>query len=928
MKISVIVPVYNVEKYIRETLESIRCQTLADFEVLVVNDGSTDGSQEIIAEFCAQDGRFHSFQKENGGVSEARNFALDRAVGEYVFFVDGDDRVPPESLETLYWRAKEKDADMVVGIMQEFGVYGARILQATEDLAKKDVIERYDTRMGWIFSVCNKLFRRAVIEQNHLRFEKVRYTEDGLFSFHFTFAARTITGCETVAYLYRRRSFWDENSVTQAATAEYLRDLLTALDKLLALVRAQNAVAIQEAQEKDDGTCLYLDYAKSHMPLYLAELYRKIIRVQFLKGFYRQLWKSDDEMFPLLEKSILQYRTQLFPGMWQAITCAEADLRLERGILTKEELARQPLVTVAISDQVQGSCLNRVIESFYCQSFPAFALVVHARQKEYLDPRYLARKNLTLLEEDMDTGAFKNRVLDEAASPYLAFLDEPVYMGQATYENIYRTLEQNKEVDFVSCLLKLVNEAGEVEDFPMHAVCSLVVGPPKRFWRYRAIDWPLGHKLFRTKSLRAKKVRFSNDSAKDSALCYKKLNPATTGRYFMLIELSKKEFQKRVRPFARLTWKWAYDRLLEMSEVGRKRKILEQQRRVWARKRTLIQKAPTLQKVLFATDGSDVLPENLQAVYDALDAKKRVWAHAGQSGKNLPSLYWQLFTSKVIVAQDTFGCLKSFRLKPAQKVVQIWHGAGQAQKFGLDGPLTEIGSRLYHERYDVVAAGGPGARAQFASAFGIYPNVVAPLGVPQTDKWFDKAYIDREKAAFAAAYPQLAGKRVFLYMPAYRPDPEKRVKLNLDRLQAWLGETGVFLVCPDPRWKSDFLKGRTLPNVQRVPYGERDRALLSCDVLIADIGQAVFDAALLRKPLVRFCPDLDTCVQMSYQSVWEDLYGEIAETQEALQEACARAFAQPDFAKLPAFVETYLSGCDGHSAKRVAGRILELLKEP
>ena len=97
MKISIIIPVYNVEDYIRATLNSILKQTLTDFEVIIVNDDSPDNSQVIIDEFCEKDSRFKSYKELSGGVSSARNYGLEHASGEYVLFVDGDDIIPPKS---------------------------------------------------------------------------------------------------------------------------------------------------------------------------------------------------------------------------------------------------------------------------------------------------------------------------------------------------------------------------------------------------------------------------------------------------------------------------------------------------------------------------------------------------------------------------------------------------------------------------------------------------------------------------------------------------------------------------------------------------------------------------------------------------------------------------------------------------------------
>lgn len=108
-RLSIIIPVYNNENYLRSSLQSVLAQTYPDFEVLVVDDGSTDGSRAICQEFAQKDKRLRIIHKENGGVSSARNRGIEEAVGQYIAFVDGDDCIDPEMYTTthhyfaVYW---------------------------------------------------------------------------------------------------------------------------------------------------------------------------------------------------------------------------------------------------------------------------------------------------------------------------------------------------------------------------------------------------------------------------------------------------------------------------------------------------------------------------------------------------------------------------------------------------------------------------------------------------------------------------------------------------------------------------------------------------------------------------------------------------------------------------------------------------------
>ena len=114
MKVSVIVPVYGTEKHLKKCLDSLIAQTLKEIEILVINDGSPDNSQEIINEYTNRYSQIHGFLKENGGLSDTRNYGIMKAKGEYVVFVDSDDYIEPDMCETMYEQAVRESLDIVV----------------------------------------------------------------------------------------------------------------------------------------------------------------------------------------------------------------------------------------------------------------------------------------------------------------------------------------------------------------------------------------------------------------------------------------------------------------------------------------------------------------------------------------------------------------------------------------------------------------------------------------------------------------------------------------------------------------------------------------------------------------------------------------------------------------------------------------------
>ena len=115
--VSIIVPVYNAEKHLRECIDSVLAQTFADWELILVDDGSTDSSNKTCREYAAKDSRIRLIEKVNGGLSSARNAALDIAGGEYVFFLDADDELYPHTINLLYAIAAKETSDFVIGRM-------------------------------------------------------------------------------------------------------------------------------------------------------------------------------------------------------------------------------------------------------------------------------------------------------------------------------------------------------------------------------------------------------------------------------------------------------------------------------------------------------------------------------------------------------------------------------------------------------------------------------------------------------------------------------------------------------------------------------------------------------------------------------------------------------------------------------------------
>lgn len=191
-KVSVVIPVYNVEKYLRECLESVVNQTLKAIEIICVNDGSTDGSLGILNEYAGRDGRIKVISQTNQGAGAARNAGLNVAVGTYLAVLDADDRYDLSLLEKMYGLAVKDSLDIAVCRSHQLDNRAGVVFETPwtihEEMLPKKKVFSYKDLSSYVFRFCigwswDKLFRRDFVEQNHLRFQTLRSQNDALFVF-------------------------------------------------------------------------------------------------------------------------------------------------------------------------------------------------------------------------------------------------------------------------------------------------------------------------------------------------------------------------------------------------------------------------------------------------------------------------------------------------------------------------------------------------------------------------------------------------------------------------------------------------------------------------------------------------------------------------------------------------------------------------
>ncbi len=236
--VSVIVPVYKVEKYLGECVTSIRKQTYGNLEIILVDDGSPDQCGRMCDQYAQEDDRILVIHKNNGGLGDARNVGAEAATGKYVLFVDSDDRIQEELIQKTVQNAEEKDADVVI-----FDYAGVRPGETEGELFSFSLpsgqVISAETVPGLLICSCsavNKLYRRSFWEKYHFQFPKGRYYEDlGTIPKVMALAGRVVYRKE-VLYYYTMR---DGSIMHSSDFVRNYRDRTWALDHVILFYRKQ-----------------------------------------------------------------------------------------------------------------------------------------------------------------------------------------------------------------------------------------------------------------------------------------------------------------------------------------------------------------------------------------------------------------------------------------------------------------------------------------------------------------------------------------------------------------------------------------------------------------------------------------------------------------------------------------------------------------
>lgn len=363
MKISVIVPAYNSEAFLRETLDCLINQTLKDIQIIIINDGSTDSTADIIAEYSARHPQILPVYQENAGVSAARNNGIKHSAGKYTMFLDSDDLLSGDALENVYDALEETGADMAVFRVMRFGFGGEEYNPIVEALTKEKYIDCFDKRLLWNFLVANKCYRTDMLTESGVRFPALKYSEDGAFLMQLIYKTRPkITGVSAAVLKYRRHTPSEGLSVSQRVSLPLAEDFSQAHEIIY------NAA---------------LEALGASKPDYLQEIIYKNY-FALITEFYRLLWNGDDKTLAFIGQKSDELKAKMSPETLKK--CQNAVKDIGEPVFSKLQISEKPVVSI-----IAKNCSEEFLTSLYSQTMPVFELIVPAEANA---PK---RENVTVL---------------------------------------------------------------------------------------------------------------------------------------------------------------------------------------------------------------------------------------------------------------------------------------------------------------------------------------------------------------------------------------------------------------------------------------------------------------------------------------------------------------------------------------------------
>lgn len=926
VKISVIIPAYNAQQHIEETLESVISQSIDTMEVIVVNDGSSDGTLNILRNYEKKCEDLIVIDKENEGVSKARNVALDIAKGEYVFFLDSDDLLEQNALYNLYNKAKEQDADLVIANYQMFDEYHIIEIKDLEEILELDVIDKYNPNILWTFSLWNKLFKRSLIEEHNLRFEPISYSEDGVFTMEFVFRSNLIVPLDEVVLNYRKGV---ESAITSKLTIKKVNEYITAHHMILDNTKASILRDYPEYKTIEEA------YKNLDIKSYFNMIIGKELSI-LISQFYSKFWRLEDEIIESIVNEVNLKLNILDPKTRSFIMDNNADISIFDMKLSKTEMLDKIEITAVLyGTEEEEDKFVKCLESLEVQNFVRNVIFVPQSMRGIIEQNNLEQVNLIYIDCESETD-MQHKAIEMAKSRYIVFCDPNFVYTVNSFKFVFKRAIKNNR-DFMSQVVFHLNY-GDPQPVYISYLAKKSVLIEQEYNQGLCMDRLLANKFIKLRFLQKQNLDKNVNLIEYVEDFYKKGSYSFFADEIVVFDGTEEQFKKQFVSEEDLPYieKCYVDSEFDLNSD----EILVDPREAYVKLQKIEPKNETDEaiikaiekykdikvknQVLFITIRKDgKLEGNAKALYPFVKGKKKiVAARLPHDEKTINKMVKAVMSSKVIVTDDYLKYIRYFILKPEQRVIQLWHACGAFKKFGQRGTnMTIKTDNATHAQYNLVCVSGSQIRDLYADAFNIDLKKVRAIGTPRTDDFFNQKLIEKTRKAIYHKYPEFKDSFNIIYAPTFRDVGEGRQvfepEIDFDRLSKSLLPNQQFIICPHPVMKNDIIPHK-YDNIKVIRDFSTNDLMFISDMLVTDYSSVIFEYALLNKPIAFYCYDLSKYNRGFYLKYPDDLPGEIYTNQDEFEEFIRDGSKHTISVKHQEFVDKYMTGCDGNSCERIS----------
>lgn len=908
-KISIIIPVYNVEAYIGYTIDSILNQTLNDIEIILIDDGSTDNSKEIIQDYSSKYKNITLLYQQNSGPSKARNRGIEKARGEYIVFVDSDDLLPEDSLEIRYKTAINNNADIVIGGTHKFNSEKQWPMK-NHFLGDGEKDIRNDSSILWTVGPCNKIFKKELIKD--IRFpENIKYAEDQVFVLEAYLRAKKIYTIDYPIYLYRMRETEINESLSQQ-------------------IYNNSSYVINQILDVWNISCKNIE---------------KYIKDEFI-----------------VEKIKINYMERLATAdIWPALKSA---IMSNNDKLQEDSLKYFIKIIGCISDNVlkQQEKIKWIIHRLTTYKYLFIKEINYTLLSDLLN--IVCEK---LDDSDIyDIYTIKNNktnklFFNENANKQKEVLSLTIFIINISF----RSMEQNISNEFILNSVKSKYIESIVSDYMLLAIKSGLISKDLKFQENTLkqcisfIDdineYILSNEdnliWIMTKGI-TDKYLFINRKNKKLVIkladkVFKKIDTVSMYRlkkqYGYYVSCMNRAINTKSNIFI---YEFLIIRRLDRIKNEIKNKINNIIIKLCTRGVFEIFKLLPVKRnsIVLATNRSHNLEGNLKFIINKLKHYKNLEVNLYLKSNELKKIdlikmYSNFARAKFIILDDYYKQIYGYNFKKKTEIIQVWHACGAFKKFGMSAigkgdSNSEVFEKNAHGHYTTVITSSSSINKHYADAFNINLDKVISLGVPRTDTILNKDYNKFIRVKLEKMYPQIKGKKIITYAPTFRGNPKQRKnfksRLNCNKILDNLSDEYVIILKLHPVVNSksikieDKYKDRIL---NLTDYKEINDILIITDFLISDYSSVIFEYCLLDRPMIFFAYDLDEYInERDFYYEYEELVpGPIVKTNDEIIELIKNN--EFDLNKIKKFKEVFFENIDTNSTERFIKFILDKINE-